>query len=359
MRRIKVKNYSFNRKNWPRITFVTIALAIIVLTGLVFLARHIYLENLKPVSSSQEQITVTIPTGTTLSGVSAILEDNKLIRNKQAFESYVRSQGLASYIKAGTYLLQPSQSVQEIVAVLTAGRIQTDLITILPGQRLDQIRKMFLEGGYSEESVATALNPSTYANHPALVDKPDSASLEGYLYPESFQRTSQTTPEDVVRQSLDEMEERLTPDIRSKISRQGLTIYEGVILASIIEQEVPKPEDKPAVAQVFLRRLKEKIALESNATAPYGAYLAGKAEGLTAEQLGRYNSAYNTYIHKGLPPTPVSNFSEESLFAVADPANTSWLFFFSGDDHKTTYFSKTLEEHKTLIKKYCPTRCVQ
>lgn len=326
-------------------------IALVLLVGAAaFFGRHAYLENLKPVSASQRSQQITIPLGTSVKEIGGILRDAGLIRATWAFEWYVRNHDARDKLQAGTYSLRPNQSVAEIITIITQGKIKTDLVTILPGQRIDQIEQALINSGFSPEDVKRALDPSVYANHPSLVDKPKSANLEGYLYPESFQRTANTDVETIVRASLDEMRKHLTPDIRAGIVKQGLTIHAGVILASIIEQEVSKIDDKPKVAQVFLRRLREGKRLESDATAGYGAILAGVTPSLT------YESAYNTYNHDGLPPTPISNVSEASLRAVASPSPTDWLYFVSGDDG-ITYFSHTLEEHEALAKRHCKKLC--
>jgi len=198
--------------------------------------------------------------------------------------------------------------------------------------------------------VTSSLNPANYQGHPALVDKPPAASLEGYLYPDSYQKTGTTDASFIVTAALDEMEDKLTPDIRSAFARQGLSTYEGIILASIVEKEVSNQGDRNQVAQVFLKRLKIDMALQSDATASYGAILDGKPASSS------YDSPYNTYLHKGLPPTPISNVSESSLKAVAFPANTDWIYFVSGDDG-TTHFAKTLDVHESNVQQYCTELC--
>jgi UPF0755 protein len=120
----------------------------------------------------------------------------------------------------------------------------------------------------------------------------------------------------------------------------------------MVEQEVSKPADRSQAAQVFLSRLKTGIPLGSDVTAYYGAILNG------AKPSTFYDSPYNTLLHKGLPPGPISNVSDSSLQAVANPANTHWLFFVTGDNG-TTYFSKTADEHDKLTQQYCHKLCMQ
>lgn len=348
-----MSNYSVaaRRQRWPKVLAgVLVIFAVLTIIAVVAVRRE-YNENLKPVSTvSMKSVEVTVAQGLSVREISQMLEEKGLIRKSWALEWYVNSKNAREKLQAGTYELNPGQGVPEIVSVMTQGRVATDLVTILPGQRLDQIRKALVDHGMEESAVNQALDHTRYKDHPALVDKPAGASLEGYLYPESFQKTAETRPEEIIRKSLDEMQKHLTPELRAAIVKQGLTVYEGITLASIIEQEVARPSDKSLVAQVFLRRLRQDMPLQSDPTAPYGAILDNKPPSLT------YDSAYNTYKRKGLPPTPISNFNISSLQAVANPTPNDWLYFVAGDDGNT-YFSRTLAEHEELTRKHCTKLC--
>jgi UPF0755 protein len=344
---------SSSKTKWPVILTIVLAMIVVVAIGGAFVVRRAYDQNLKPLSSSQSSQLIKVEQNATVNQVAGQLQDAGLIRAAWTFEWYFRNQGLNDDLKAGTYSLRPSLSVPEVAAILTDGKIATDLVTILPAQRLDQVRTSLIEKyGFSETAVDAALKPESYANHPALTDKPAGANLEGYLYPESFLKTADTNPETIIRASLDQMQLALTPDLRAGIVRQGLTVHQGVILASIIEREVGNPDDRRVVSQVFLRRLREGRRLESDPTAKYGAALAGQPQSVF------YESAYNTYTHNGLPPTPISNVSVSSLQAVANPATTNYLYFVAGDDGKT-YFSSTLAEHEALTEQHCKQLCSQ
>lgn len=341
---------SLPKKRWRKIAVVATIVVLVLGGASVIAVRHFYSDNLRAVSGNHKRIIVTIPLGATAKTVAKQLKDDGLIRSSWAFEQYIRNHGLAESIKAGTYALQPSQSVAEIINTITEGKVKTDLVTIIPGSRLDQIKKTFTEDGFTASDVDQALQPAQYKDYPALVDKPAGASLEGYLYPESFQKTATTTPTDIVRQSLDQMQKHLTADVRAGMVTQNLTVHQGVILASIVEQEVSNPADKAQVAQVFLKRLRSGMPLGSDVTIIYGAIVAGQSPSLT------YDSAYNTHVHPGLPAGPISNVSESSLQAVIHPADTDWLYFVTGDDG-VTYFSKTFEEHQALVNQHCKKLC--
>ncbi len=340
------------KHTWWMVLLVAIIVTIAVAGGAIAYTRHWYYGNLKALSASQKTRNFTIHRGASLAEIANELKSQQFIRNSWAFKRYVVSQEASDKIKAGTYELSSSQSVPEIVAIITEGKVASNLVTILPGQRIDQIKKTLLNAGFNEADVNKALDPSTYEDHPALVDKPSQASLEGYLYPESFQRTSDTQAQTIVKRSLDEMQKRLTPEIRASFAKQGLSVYQGIIVASIVEQEAAKADERTQVAQVIMRRLNLDMALESDPTAFYGAKLAGQPPSLL------FDSPYNTYLHKGLPPGPISNVSVSSLQAAASPAGTDWLFFVAGDDG-STHFSRTHDEHQALIEKYCKIKCNQ
>jgi UPF0755 protein len=141
------------------------------------------------------------------------------------------------------------------------------------------------------------------------------------------------------------MSDRLTPEIRQTFSAGGLTVHQAIILASIVEQEVSTDYDRARVAQVFLKRYRAGIALQSDPTAHYQARKDGQPDSVS------YDSPYNTYLRAGLPPGPIGNVSKSSLLAVAYPAQTDWLYFVAGKDC-VTRFSRTNAEHEALIDKY-------
>jgi UPF0755 protein len=345
--------YTASQQSKPRMSkrlIITALVLVTLLVGATVYVRHTYFENLKPVSTtSQKAQLITIPNGATLDEIATQLKEANLIRSTWAFRLYVSSEEVRDELEAGTYSLEATQSVPEIVSQLTHGKVATDLVTILPGQRLDQIKASLLNYGFSKDDVEAALNPSSYTASRVLVDKPPGASLEGYIYPDSYQKTGATTPQQIISAALKELDAKLTPDLRAAFAQQGLSTYEALILASIVEQEVAHGTDRAMAAQVFIKRLKIGMQLGSDVTALYGSHLAGKTGSLT------YDSPYNTLLHKGLPPT-ISNVSESSLQAVAKPASTDYLFFVAGDDG-VTHFTNTLEEHEAAALKYCHKLC--
>ncbi len=322
----------------------------LALIGL-FALYKVYSANLGPLTpGSSVYKEVTVAQGSNLQNIAEQLKEQQIIKSDWAFKRYAQVTNASRYLQAGTYSLGPGMSVQDIVSQLTQGKVATKLVIILPGQRLDQIKRSLIQQGFSEAEVTSALEPSQYESSSALADKPKGKSLEGYLYPESFQKTGTTSAKGIVEASIQQMQKQLTPEIVAGFKKQGLTTYQGLIIASIVEKEVVNQSDRKQAAQVFITRIKKSMPLGSDVTAFYGSELAGRGQDVT------YDTPYNTRIHNGLPPTPISNVSKSSLEAVAYPAGTDWVFFVAGDDG-VTHFSRTVEEHEALTKKYCIKLC--
>ncbi len=342
------------KRSLPKRIMTILIVGLIVVVAATVIARETYNRELGPANSANQQTQeVIINQGEAADTIAVKLKNDGLIRSSWAFELYVSSLQERGALEAGTYDFSPSQSVQEIVAQLTHGKVAANLVTILPGQTLNQIEKAFENDGYSASDLSSAFDdPTQYANEPVMSIKPASTSLEGMLYPDSFQKDQNTSLQDIVRESLDEMDKQLTPSIRQAFAAEGLTPYQGLILASIVEAEVSSQSDRNQVAQVFLARLAQGMPLGSDVTANYGSIEAGQPESIT------YDSPYNTLLHKGLPPSPIGTVSVSSLSAVAHPAKTSWLYFVTGDNG-TTYFSQTLAQHQAYTAQYCHKLCSQ
>lgn len=333
-----------------RLALLTIVIGTVLIFGSVWLIRAWYGVSLKPLSTSTSIINFTVEEGASVHQIGLGLQKAKLIRSAKAFETYVRANPFANNLQAGTYELSPSMGVRKIVNKMAKGDVLKHTLTIFPDKRLDQIKETFIKAGYSEAEVENAFNPANYKGHLALNSLPQGASLEGYLYPESFQKTASTPATAIVRQSLDQMSTRLTPELINSFAAQKLSVYQAIILASIVNQETDDPQYQPTVAQVFLKRFRQNISLGSDVTAFYASAIAGKPKSVTID------SPYNTRKYPGLPPGPIGNVTGNALNAVAHPSNTDFLYFVAGDDKKI-YFSKTEAEHNRAIAEHCKLGC--
>jgi UPF0755 protein len=307
-------------------------------------------QQLSPVSDdSSRRVQVTIESGTAPSTIGDQLKDAGVIRSKLAFSLYTKLTNTENMLKAGAYSLQPSQSTQEIVDHIVAGKQDTFQLTFLPGDTLANNRQVFVKAGYSEAEVDAAL--AKQYNRPLFAGKPASADLEGYIYGETYEFTAAASVEDVLNRTFDEYEKFITENkLVAGYRAQGLSLFEGITLASIIQKEVSGSADSKQVAQVFYKRMAEGMPLGADATFVYAAKKAGRQPTVD------FPSPYNTRVNQGLPPGPISVPGTNALLAVASPAPGDFLYFVSGDDGKN-YFSRTLAEHEAATRAHCIKNC--
>jgi UPF0755 protein len=273
-------------------------------------AHRWYNRNLGPVSSSMQTTSFKVSPGDSLHEIAANLKQAGLIRSATAFETYVRGRQLYAKMQAGTYALNPSMSTPMIVDKIIKGDVSKTDVTIYPGKTIKQIRQIFQQVGYSDAELDAAFASSTYPDEAVLNYLPDGASLEGFLYPDTFQKNSTTPAQAIIRQSLEEMQAHLTPDIISGFKAQGLSVYQGVTLASVVYQESGLPAAEPTVAQVFLTRISKGMMLGSDVTAFYASQQAGQGKNLGVD------SPYNTRLHTGLPPGPIGNMTDTARLFI-------------------------------------------
>jgi UPF0755 protein len=346
---VRKRRLSFRHWSWLLVVAV-----IAVIVGVGLLVKHIYHNELGAVSSDQTAQVFTVDQGSTVKQIAGNLEKAHLIRSAWAMELYVHGRGVSKKLQAGTFAISPDEDVPTIVGILTKGRVSTQLVTIYPGERVDQVRARLINYGFKPDDVDQALtNIGQYSSLPIMAIKPAGVTtLEGLLWPDSWYKDATSTASDIIRQSLSEAGDHVTPDVQAAFNAEGLTPYQGITLASVVIQEVNKPGDMAQAAQVFMSRLKAGSLLQSDVTARYGSIAAGQAPSLT------FDSPYNTHLHPGLPPAPISSINDAALQAAAHPAATSWLYFVTGDNG-VTYFSTNLKDHEALTAKYCHKLCSQ
>lgn len=309
-----------------------------------------YTQSLTPVNGSDaSRVRIEIESGASPTDIGQLLEEKKLIRSKEAFDIYTRLTETRSKLQAGTYSLSPSETVEAIVAHLVAGRVDQFSLTFLPGATLAENRKVLIGAGYAEQEVDTALAKSY--NHPLFEDRPKSADLEGYIYGETYTFGSSASVEEILTGVFDYYYDIVKKDkLIEGYKAQGLNLYQGITLASIIQREVSGATDQKQVAQVFFKRLSMGMPLGADATYQYAAKKLGVPPHTDLD------SPYNTRRFTGLPPGPIATPGRTALQAVAAPASGDYLYFVSGDDDKN-YFSRTLAEHEANTAAHCKVKC--
>jgi len=341
------KNKRPLRKKWWILGVICAValLAIVAIVGAVWW----YNDALQPRSTNNQRIRVVIEPGSSPDSIAGTLENKGVIKSSLAFQWLTKQSGDRDKLQAGTYLFTPTQSSREVLKWLVEGKVDSFNLTILPGQTLADIKKSLEKDGFGSSDIDAAF--SKKYNHPLLATKPDNVNLEGYIYPDTYQVSSETTAEQLLTLTFDTFYKHIQDEgLQAKLEARGFNLHQGVTLASIIEKEVSNTTDRRQVAQVFEKRLSSDIQLGSDVTYIYGASLTGDtpSPGL--------NSPYNTRQVKGLPPGAIANFTIDALEAVADPAPGDYLYFVAGDDG-TTHFARTDAEHNANVKQYCTKLC--
>ena len=350
-----------------QLVFMIVTGAIILGMLMVAAAAVWYRTSLQAVDAgSKAHVRVTIEPGSATSQIADTLKEKRLIRSQLAFELYVRLSGARERLQAGSYSLSPSESTEQIISHLSSGKADTMTITFYPGATLrdatstaeskkTDVTTVLKRAGYSDEEIAGAL--SAQYDHPLLAGKPATASLEGYIYGETYTFPSDATVKDILTHTFDVFYQKIqAAGVIPALEKRGLSLYQGITLASIVQREVSgsdantPSDDQRKVAQVFYNRLAANMPLGSDVTAYYGADQIGAARSVEVD------TPYNTRTHTGLTPGPIAAPGLGALIAMAQPLDNDYLFFLSGDDD-VTYFAKTDAEHQANITAHCHVKC--
>lgn len=336
--------------------FLVILIIIILIAGGGLL--YFFIEYSKPVSNSPspEEVFFTIKSGENLKTIAENLENQKIIKNALVFELSSYFDSSQKKLIAGDYILKRNYNVKEIMNVLTSGIVSNErIIRIIEGWTANEIGDYFEKEGIVSKEVFLSKVDATDSRkiivnktYTFLSDKPLDNNLEGYLFPDTYSIYKNSTPAQIIEKMLDNFDSKLTQKMREDIKAKNQTVYNIVILASIIEKEVRTDQDRKIASGVFWKRMANNIPLQSDATVNYAT---GKHELQPSSEDLETASPYNTYKNKGLPPGPICNPSLSAIGAAIYPEDTDYLYFLTKPDG-TTVFSKTYEEHLENKEKY-------
>jgi UPF0755 protein len=293
-----------------------------------------------------EKVFVDIPHGTSRWGVAQILRSNDVIRSPLAFALFSDWHFRRS-LQAGEYYFDHPVNSREVFWKIAHGQIFVHTVTVPEGWTMFDIAdELDREGVCSRSDFLTAAHDTTLIADLA----PQAYSLEGFLFPSTYEFTRRATCEQVVKRMVQNFRavwETLKP-AGAPENPGSLTTLELVTLASLVERETPNAEERPLVAGVFYNRLRHGTPLQCDPTVQYAMELAGRLEKNVHAVDLRTNSPYNTYEHRGLPPGPIANPGEASLRAALAPATTDYLYFVA-NDQGGHFFSATLAEHNRNV----------
>ena len=300
---------------------------------------------LTPVSSAREEVIVTVAEGTSLSGVAATLEQERLISSRRAFVLLGRLVKAERSIHVGEYVLHTRMTPLEILERLTSGAVIQIAITFPEGfTALEMAAQVEAQQLMPAEAFLTAAEDSALITRLGI----KSETLEGYLFPSTYFVTRQTTPEQLVRQMVTEFQKTASQLDWTSATDQGWTRHEVVTLASMIEKETSKEDERSLVSAVFHNRLNKRMRLESDPTV---IYAIDDFDGNLRKADLRAPSPYNTYVIRGLPQGPIANPGRASLEAALQPASVGYFYFVSKNDGSHV-FSSTFREHQKAVAQY-------
>jgi UPF0755 protein len=300
-----------------------------------------------------EGVFVDLPHGASSRAVARVLKQNGVIRSALAFEVYARRHPRRR-LQAGEYFFNHAISGHDVFWQIADGHIYEQPFTVREGETIFDIAH-----DLEAEKLMTADDFLSAAQNPELIRDiaPHAKTLEGFLFPATYFMPRHPTPTDVTAEMVHKFKEEwqhiAPPESRRDTTglEHGRPVAAVVTLASLVERETPKPEERPLVAGAFENRLRKNVPLQCDPTVIYAMQDAGQYNGkLTGADL-HFPSPYNTYVHAGLPPGPIGNPGEASLRAALDPAKTDYLYFVA-NTQGGHFFAATLAEHNRNVTKY-------
>lgn len=343
--------------------FLALAIAAAIFSVLWYKKQITAIEAEKCAGENCQTSSFVIDEGESTTSIANKLEQEGIIRSALAFRIYMKLEATDQTLKTGTYSLSKDMDVKEIVKRFNEGaKAKTFRITFLPGGTMTAVRGRLLEAGYKAEEIDAAFKKQY--DHPLLKSKPASASLEGYVYGDTYEFYASASVEDVLVRTFDEMYQVVKDNgLEAKYKSKGLTLHQGITLASVVQGEagVMSAADQQTVAQVFLTRLSKNIVLGSDAIIAYYANQANpNRDKSDMSYLETTPCPWNSRKCQGLPPTPISSPGKTALLAAANPSNTDYLYFISGydaDGKVKMYYAHTAAEHEANIRNYCGDLC--
>lgn len=319
--------------------------SLVLLGGGGSLAGFYYLQS--PMPATGEATVVFVQPGMSLSHIAAWLEQEGLIRNARWFKAYARYREVDSKIKVGRYSLASGQTVDEILETLVSGEGGTERVTIPEGLTINRIAVILHEKIDIDSTlfISLATDPDFAAE--LGIEAP---GLEGYLFPNTYKFYRGIAPDLVIGEMTGLFHKIMSPENREKAKKLEMSIHEIMTLASIIEGEAQLASERNTISGVFHNRLQSGRRLESCATVQY---VLGEPKAVLLDKDLKIPSPYNTYLHAGLPPGPISSPGAAAIEAALNPSDVPYLYFVARGDGGHI-FSRSNREHvnaKNRIKK--------
>jgi peptidoglycan lytic transglycosylase G len=308
-----------------------------------------------PVSGASHAVSFKVSQGEGTDAIADDLHAKGLIRDPSVFRYYLRYTGQGGSIQAGDYVLNTNMSLRQIAEALQHGRAEQVAVTLPEGYPYKMMADAVQQSGIATAAdyIAAVKDPGWGAQYDFLAGRPKGADLEGFLFPNTYSLDKGATAKDLVKTQLDEFGKQFTPEMRGAIAqpsgaRPAESVFNIVILASMVEREVNQPQDRAKVCGLYYNRLKIGMPLQVDATILYAEGAWKKS--VTFDDL-KIASPYNTYTNPGLPPGPIANPGTDALKACVNPDDNNYLYYFS-DSKGVTHFESNFDQFRQDQAKY-------
>jgi len=328
---------------------VLVALVVLILLGTAAAAYVVFGRLNQPFRGfSDPEIFVAIPSGAGSNAIGERLIAAGIVRDRMTYRFALWRSGQARTLKAGEYRFDREMTPLEVLDKIARGEVYLLNLTFREGLTIREMADVFETNGFGP--AASFVSAASDASPVRDLD-PQAKDLEGYLFPETYALPRGSDAARVVRAMVDRFEKVLTPEIRRAAEARGLTVRQLVTLASLVEKETAKPDERPLVSAVYSNRLKVGMGLQCDPTVIYALQRAGRYNGNLRRDDLMFDSPYNTYRYPGLPPGPIAAPGKGSLEAAASPADVDFVYFVSRNDGSHE-FARTLEEHNRNVQRW-------
>jgi UPF0755 protein len=297
---------------------------------------------------SAEAQFVDVPQGAGTRAIGDRLVAAGVVRDRLTYRAALWLSGTARHLKAGEYRFDRPLSARDVLAKIARGDVDLISITFPEGLTIAEMAHLYESHGFGPAADFKAAAKETSAIREL---DPAASDLEGYLFPETYALPRHAHAQELVRAMTDRFQKVLTQELRGQAAARGLTVRQLVTLASIVEKETARPEERPIVAAVYSNRIRLGMGLQCDPTVIYALQKAGRYDGNIRRDDLMFDSPYNTYRYAGLPPGPIAAPGKGSLEAAASPADNDFLYFVSRNDG-THEFARTLSEHNRNVQKF-------
>jgi UPF0755 protein len=328
-----------------RLLLVALLLALVAAGGAWFVYQRVH-EPYRGFTGPEQFVDIAPGTGT--AAIAARLADAGVVRDARTFRAALWLSGRGRDLKAGEYRFDRDASPVEVIDRLARGDVYQRLITFREGLTIAEMAQVFEERGFG--AAADFENAARNASLIADLD-PAAPDLEGYLFPETYALPRGTSASELVAQMVALFKRLYTEPLRAEAAAAGLTTRQVVTLASLVEKETARGEERPLVGAVYRNRLKIGMGMQADPTVIYALQRAGRFDGNLSREDLQFDSPYNTYRYPGLPPGPIAAPGLASIEAAVRPAAVSHLYFVSRNDGSHV-FADTLAEHNRNVQQW-------